>query len=150
LAGEVLAAASRDGPTFGYRIADGALAWTLPIAPELLIGPGAPFQELAPLASNGKLIFVGSSQGRLRAVDPATGAVVWERGPDLGGTGWLAADSMHVAAIFPLGDMQLLSADRGELVDHISKELIVARMTPLMTKDRIYFSGPYGLYAIRR
>jgi outer membrane protein assembly factor BamB len=150
LAGDVLAAASRDGPTFGYRIADGALVWTLPIAPELLGGFGGPSQELAPLASNGKLIFVGSSQGRIRAVDPATGNIVWQRPPGFGGTGWLAADSTHLAAIFPLGDMQLISADDGKLVVHVSKEVITARMTPLMTKDRIYFSGEYGLYAIRR
>ena len=150
LAGDVLAAASRDGPTFGFRVSDGALAWTLPTAPELLTGPGAPFQELAPLASNGTLIFVGSSQGRIRAVDPATGNVVWERLPGYGGTGWLAADSTHLAAIFPLGDMQLISAGDGKLDVHVSKESITARMTPLMTKDRVYFSGERGLYAIRR
>lgn len=150
LAGNVFAAGSRDGPTFGFDVSDGKLKWMLATAPELLTGPAAPLQERAPVASNDELIFVRSSMGRVRAVDPATGTVVWERPPDFGGTGWMAADSSHLAIVFPLGDMQLVSAADGVLDFHLVQDSFVARMTPLLTDDRIYVSGLYGLYAVKR
>ncbi len=150
LAGDILAAGSRDGPTFGFRTSDGELVWTLPIAPELLTPQGPPSQELAPLASDGRIIYVGSSQGRLRAVNAATGSIVWERPPGFGGIRWLAADSVHVVVVYPLGDIQIISADNGELVAHVAKENFSVIMTPLLTSDMVFASGLYGLYAVKR
>ncbi len=62
----------------------------------------------------------------------------------------MAADSSHLAIVFPLGDMQLVSAADGVLDFHLVQDSFVARMTPLLTEDRIYVSGLYGLYAVKR
>ncbi len=148
--GDVVVAGSRDGPTFAFQRSSGDLAWTLPPAPELLTGPGAPFQEIAPITSDGKLVFIGSSQGRLRAVDPASGNIVWERPPDRGGIGWLTADSSAVAEVFSNGELQLLTPGAGVLLFRTSPEKTIALFTPMLAEDEVYFSGFRGLFAVRR
>jgi glucose dehydrogenase len=68
-----------------YDLNDGTIRWTMPLGdvPELaangIHGTGTHYPKVGPVVTAGGLLFTGTRDRRVRALDVATGKMLWER-----------------------------------------------------------------------
>jgi outer membrane protein assembly factor BamB len=151
VAGDVVAAGSRDGPLYAYDRATGVLRWKAPSVP---VGAADPMDvtDVRPLAACDGLIFAGSTSGILVALDPATGRERWRTRPAFWGTdGWVYCDERTVYAFYPYGQLEAFNSVDGsrrwEITDAPNHHFSVGGVADALF---FYSGGLNGLYAIRK
>jgi hypothetical protein len=144
----VIVAGARDGPAYALRRADGQLAWTLP-ALGIPRPPQTLVLDLRPLATNGDLAFVGSTQPVLIGADPTNGSIRWQFNLTLGSTGWLAAKEDLVALVYAGGQVAVLDARSG-MQRWLAPTEVSATFAPAIDEAALYLGGANGLFALKR
>jgi PQQ-like domain len=112
-----------------------ATRWTLPL-PAAIEGP---------LASDGARVFVATSEGRLLAVDVASGATAWEREA---GEGTLGADAGLVVLRRPDGTVLALDPADGS-TRWQAETAVTGSLAPVLDASSVYVAGE-GLAALKR
>ena len=134
----------------------GTLRWRVPLHNEFLAGRSAPdnptfnHRAATPLLHDG-VLYVGSSDGGVYALDPATGARLWRHdagAPVYSGIGWYEPDTLAFGTMD--GSVVLLDRQtRRETLRVKTGGGVVT--TPLIVGDRVIAgSRDYQLYAFNR
>ena len=102
----VAGAANRAASLTAYDLNEGIIKWKIPLGevPELaakgIKNTGTHYPKVGPVVTAGGLIFTGTRDRKVRALDAATGAVLWEKELDAALEG--------IPAIYEMGGRQYI------------------------------------------
>ena len=129
-------AASRDGNLFALRLVDGSLIWSLALGGSAYSSPQ--------FVGGSILIGIGAPGAAVRAIDPETGATVWETSTEDSVYSTVAADGSTVWVGSTKGRYDQLDAATGALLSSVSTNGDVLLSSPLAAFGQL-FVAPGGV-----
>lgn len=134
-----------DGPAYAFELSSGQLRWMTPA-----VGTGDQVRGLRPVASDGGLVFVGSSAGVVQALDARSGERVWSATPSFGSTNELLASWGRLYWSYSGGQFEVRDASTGRRL-WTRAERPLSFSGPIDDGTLVFVSSPSsGFAALRR
>ncbi len=148
-AGPVVVAGARDGPVYGFDTGTGTQRWKLRPFSFPHNPPEGGIRDIHALASCNGLVFVGSTNNDLVALEPETGNVRWQTGVSFWGSStWVFCDAGSVYVFRPGGQMEVFASVDGSRRWGVTDGRHLFH-GPAISSDTLFVGGLGGLFALR-